>query len=177
MIAADRPSRAEGRTLLREVLDALPDRPEDPEQRRRTIGVVRAYFAAIDAKDEERTRALLSDEAVVELPFSESGRVDPGSFRVYRGIEEVMAFWATAFSLEGDSPGILDAEVTITGNGRVVFIEGFGDVIMTNGRRYRNRYVMRVTVEDDKVVTTREYYNPIISARAFGRDIGSGEDA
>jgi len=34
-----------------------------------------------------------------------------------------------------------------------------------------------VTVEDDKVVTTREYYNPIISARAFGRDIGGGEDA
>jgi len=88
-----------------------------------------------------------------------------------------MAFWATAFSLEGDSPGILDAEVTITGDGRVVFVEGFGDVIMTNGRRYRNRYVMRVTVEDDKVVTTREYYNPIISARAFGRDIGGGEDA
>ena len=177
MVAIDSPSRAEGRTLLREVLDALPDRADDPEQRRRTIDVVRAYFAAIDAKDVEGTRALLSDDAVVELPFSESGRVDPGSFRVYRGIEEVMAFWATAFSLEGDSAGVLDAEVTITADGRVVFIEGFGDVIMTNGRRYRNRYVMRVTVEDDKVVTTREYYNPIISARAFGRDVGSGEDA
>jgi len=177
MVAIDRPSRAEGRTLLREVLDALPDRADDPEQRRRTIDVVRAYFAAIDAKDVEGTRALLSDDAVVELPFSESGRVDPGSFRVYRGIEEVMAFWATAFSFEGDSAGVLDAEVTITADGRVVFIEGFGDVIMTNGRRYRNRYVMRVNVEGDKVVTCREYYNPIISARAFGRDVGSGEDA
>jgi ketosteroid isomerase-like protein len=66
--------------------------------------------------------------------------------------------------------------VTITGDGRVVFIEGYGDVIMTNGRRYRNRYVMRVTVEGDRVATTREYYNPIISARAFGRDIGSGDE-
>ena len=177
MVAAPGPSRSEGRTLLREVLDELPDRADDPEQRRRSIDVVRAYVAAIDAKDVEGTRALLSDDAIVELPFSESGRVDPGSFRVYRGIEEVMAFWATAFSLEGDSAGVLDAEVTITADGRVVFIEGFGDVIMTNGRRYRNRYVMRVTVEDDKVVTTREYYNPIISAAAFGRDIGGGEDA
>ena len=177
MVAIDRPSRAEGRTLLREVLDALPDRADDPEQRRRTIDVVRAYFAAIDAKDVDGTRALLSDHAVVELPFSESGRVDPGSFRVYRGIEEVTAFWATAFSLEGDSPGILDAEVTITGDGRVVFVEGYGDVIMTSGRRYRNRYVMRMTIEGDKVATCREYYNPIISARAFGREIGDGEDA
>ena len=177
MVAAPGPSRSEGRTLLREVLDELPDRADDPEQRRRSIDVVRAYFAAIDAKDVEGTRALLSDDAVVELPFSESGRVDAGSFRVYRGIEEVMAFWATAFSLEADSPGLLDAEVTITGDGRVVFVEGYGDVIMTNGRRYRNRYVMRVNVEGDKVVTCREYYNPIISARAFGRDIGGGEDA
>ena len=122
MVAADRPSRSEGRTLLREVLDELPDRTDDPEQRRRSIDVVRAYFAAIDAKDVEGSRALLSNDAVVELPFSESGRVDPGSFRVYRGIDEVMAFWATAFSLEGDSPGLLDAEVTIAGDGRVVFV-------------------------------------------------------
>jgi ketosteroid isomerase-like protein len=176
MVAVDGPSRAEGRTLLADVLDGLPDRPDDPEQRRRTVDVVRAYFHAIDAKDVAGTRALLSDDAVVELPFSESGRVDQGSFRVYRGIEKVLGFWATAFSLEGDSPGLLDAEVTITGDGRVVFIEAYGDVIMTNGRRYRNRYVMRLTVEGDKVMTTREYYNPIISARAFGRDIGSGDD-
>ena len=88
------------------------------------------------------------------------------------------AVWAIMHDGEALARVLPGAEsVTVTGDGRVVFVEGFGDVIMTNGRRYRNRYVMRVTVEDDKVVTTREYYNPIISARAFGRDIGGGEDA
>jgi len=123
-------------------------------------------------------RSLLSDDIVVELPFYESGRVEQGWFRVYRGVDEVMAFWATAWSLEGESPGLLDAEVTITrDDGRVVFVEAYGDVIMTSGRRYRNRYVLRMTVEDDRVATYREFYNPIISARAFGRDIGGGDDA
>jgi ketosteroid isomerase-like protein len=176
MVTGNGLSSSEGRTLLREVLDELPDRADDPEQRRRSIDVVRAYFATIDAKDAEGMRSLLSDDIVVELPFNESGRVEQGWFRVYRGVDEVMAFWATAWSLEGESPGLLDAEVTITGDGRVVFVEAYGDVIMAGGRRYRNRYVLRMTVEDDRVATYREYYNPIISARAFGRDIGSGEN-
>ena len=95
---------------------------------------------------------------------------------MYRGVDEVMAFWATAWSLEGESPGLLDAEVAITGDGRVVFIEAYGDVIMTNGREYRNRYVFRLTFDDGKVTTFREYYNPITSARAFGREIGIAVD-
>jgi ketosteroid isomerase-like protein len=177
MVTGHAPSSSEGRTILRDVLDALPDRQDDPEQRRRTRDLTRAYFAAIGAKDSGGMRSLLSDGIVVELPFIESGRVEEGWFRVYRGVDEVMGFWAAAWSLEGESPGVLDAGVTITGDERVVFVEGYGDVIMTNGRRYRNRYVMRMTVEDDRVATLREYYNPIISARAFGREIGSGEHA
>lgn len=98
----------------------------------------------------------MSDGVVVELSFNESGRVEQGWFRVYRGVDEAMAFWATAWSLEGESPGLLDAEVTITGDGRVVFVEAYGDVIMASGRRYRNRYVLRMTVEDDRVATYRE---------------------
>jgi len=37
-------------------------------------------------------RSLLSDDIVVELPFYGSGRVEQGWFRVYRGVDEVMAF-------------------------------------------------------------------------------------
>jgi ketosteroid isomerase-like protein len=177
-VTHNEPGGLAGRTRFVDVLDALPDRPDDPEQRHRTLDVVRAYWAAFDSKDADGMRSLLAGDILVELPFSESGRVEQGWFRVYRGVDEVMAFWATAWSLEGGSPGLLDAEVTITGDGRVVFIEAYGDVIMTNGRRYRNRYVFRMTFDAaDKVAAFREYYNPVISARAFGREIGSGADA
>ena len=53
MVTGNGLSSSEGRTLLRDVLDALPDREDDPEQRRRSLDLVRAYFAAIDAKDAE----------------------------------------------------------------------------------------------------------------------------
>lgn len=49
MVTGNGLSSSEGRTLLRDVLDALPDREDDPEQRRRSLDLVRAYFAAIDA--------------------------------------------------------------------------------------------------------------------------------
>ncbi len=63
----------------------------------------------------------------------------------------------------------------MTGDGRVVFVEGFGQVTMANGRDYRNRYVFRMTVDGDKVTSVREYYNPIAAARAFGREITAAE--
>ena len=164
-----------GRTCLLDTIDALPDRPDDPEQRRRTGELLRKYWAAILGQDADALRRLYSDDVLVELPFSESGRVEEGYFRAFRGIEDVMAFWITAFTLEGDDSGLYDAEVTMSGDGRVVFVEGFGQVTMANGRDYRNRYVFRMTVEGDLVTSFREYYNPIVAARAFGRPIAASE--
>ena len=168
------PERA-GRTRLVDTIDGLEDRPDDPEQRRRTRQLLHSYWTAILDQDAQALRPHLSDDTVVELPFSESGRVEEGFFRSFHGLEDVMAFWTTAFSLEGAGSGIYDAEVTISGDGRVVFVEGFGLATMADGRDYRNRYVFRMTVDGDRVTSCREYYNPIISARAFDRPIdGAG---
>lgn len=164
-----------GRTRLVETIEALPPRPDDPEQRRRTMEVLSKYWAAILGQDADALRSLYSDDVLVELPFSESGRVEEGYFRSFRGIDDVMAFWATAFTLEGDDGGLYDAEVNMTGDGRVVFVEGLGQITMANGRDYRNRYVFRMTVDGDKVTSFREYYNPIVAARAFGREIAAAE--
>jgi hypothetical protein len=38
----------------------------------------------------------MTDDVVTEIPFGESGKTDEGSFRVYRGLDEVLGFWATA---------------------------------------------------------------------------------
>jgi len=165
-----------GRTGLLDAIDAVTDRPDDPDQRRRTTQLIRKYFAALFGKDADAVRQLLSDDVLTELPFSESGRVDEGYFRSFRGIEEVMAFWTTTFTLEGDDSNLYDAEITVSGDGRVVFLEAFGHTTMSNGHDYRNRYVIRVTVDDDdKIATFREYYNPIVSARAFGRENASAQ--
>ena len=166
----DRTSLA-GPPLLLDVLHHLIHQPEAPEGHADTLRTVWAYWAAVLGQDAAGLRPLLADDVVVELPFSESGRVDAGYFRSFRGIDDVMAFWATAWSMEGDGLGVFDPEVTVSADGRVVFIEGYGQVTMTTGRDYRNRYVFRITLKDGKVTSFREYYNPIIAARAFGRTI------
>ena len=61
----------------------------------------------------------------------------------------------------------------MSADGRIVFLEGFGDAKMTDGNPYRNRYVVRMTVDGGLVTSFRMYYNPIISARAFHRPVGA----
>ena len=112
------------------------------------------------------------DDVLVEFPFSESGGVQAGEFRVFRGLEAVMNLWTGgAWAAEAEGSTLVDAEITVSADGRIVFIEGFGDATMTDGAPYHNRYVVRMTVDGSLVSSFRMYYNPIISARAFHRPI------
>jgi len=154
-----------------EVLATLPQPADDPSSRAQTRQVLHDYFRAVDAHDLEALRPLMTDDVFVEIPFNESGRTEDGFFRVYRGIDEVMNFWAAAFAAEGKSDGLLATEITESPDGSVVFVEARARLTMASGREYRNRYVMRIEVRGGKIAGTREYYNPITSAYAFQRPI------
>jgi ketosteroid isomerase-like protein len=143
-------------------------RTEGPAE---TLDTFRRWTEAVDEQDLEAIRACMADDILVEIPFSESGRVEDGQFRTYAGIEEVTGFWATAFQAEGESAGPCNVEITVSADGSTIFSEMYGKLTMANGRDYRNRYVMRMVIEDGLVKHVREYYNPIQSAYAFGRKI------
>ena len=64
-----------------------------------------------------------------------------------------------------------DLDLTLNPDGSRLFLEMRGDLTMQSGAEYRNRYVVRMDILEGKVVWNREYYNPIVSARAFGRPI------
>lgn len=145
------------------VLDDMPSSPASD--------VVRRWFTALEVQDLAELDALMAPGVVIELPFSESGRTEPGHFRVYEGHEACLTFWTVAFEAEGDGGPLLDPEVTFGADGATVFVEGRGDIVMASGRRYRNRYVMRMVLRDGLITHVREYYNPIVSAYAFGRPI------
>jgi ketosteroid isomerase-like protein len=154
-----------------DVLDHLGERESSADECAKSRAALRGWFATTHAKDLDGVRALMTDDIVVEIPFSESGRVEDGCFRVYSGADAVCGFWATAFQAEGESEGMLGTEITMTSDGRVAFVEGRGVLSMANGRSYRNRYVMRFVLEGGKVKHVREYYNPIVSAYGFRREI------
>jgi ketosteroid isomerase-like protein len=152
-----------------DVLESVDDPVVDPANLKKSKEALRGWMTTVHEKDLPGVRALMAEDIVIEIPFSESGKTEDGHYRVYTGIEECCDFWAVAFQAEGDSEGMLGTEITFCADGRVAFVEGRGELSMANGRTYKNRYVMRTVFDNGKVAHVREYYNPIVSAYGFRR--------
>jgi ketosteroid isomerase-like protein len=146
--------------------------PEDsPEKRRKSKDLVLAFFRAIAAKDPQGLAEALSPDALYEIPFSESGSTEPGAHRRYVGRDQVVDFWMQTASAGTKNLGAEELELSITADGGRLFIEQRGNMVMADGKSYRNRYVFRFEFENGKIKSVREYYNPVVSAYAFGRPI------
>lgn len=156
-------------------LGALLRSDEDPEdsreKRRKSKDLVLAFFRAIAAKDPQDLVEALSPDALYEIPFSESGSTEPGAHRRYVGRDQVVDFWMQTASAGTKNLGAEELELSITADGGRLFIEQRGNMVMADGKSYRNRYVFRFEFEDGKIKSVREYYNPVVSAYAFGRPI------
>ncbi len=108
--------------------------PEDsPASRDRSRIVLKDYFRALRAKDLEALRAVFTEDIVIEIPFNESGKTDVASYRVYRGVEDVLQFWAIAFRAEGQSHGWTETDMTVSADGSRVFLEWRGHLTMADG--------------------------------------------
>ena len=156
------------------VLLRSDDDPIDrPEARRAAKDAIRRYFRAVAEQDMDALAAGMTDDVVYELPFSETGSVEPGGYRRYEGAAEVVAFWRSVASSGLKSAPPEDVELSITADGARVFIEQRGNMTTADGRPYRNRYVFRFDIRDGRVAQVREYVNPIISAYAFRRPVAN----
>ena len=148
------------------------DDPEDSAEKRRELKVlILKFFRAIAAKDPQGLAEVLSPDVLYEIPFSEIGLTEPGAHRRYVGREEVVNFWMQTASAGTKNLGADEVELSITADGGRIFIEQRGNMVMTDGKSYRNRYVFRFDFESGRIKSAREYYNPIISAYAFARPI------
>jgi ketosteroid isomerase-like protein len=163
------PSQHDRERDVLDLIDDTPDPPDSPEGRAVARRLIRHWWTTVRAKDLDGLATILADDVVIELPFNESGRNEEGGFRRYEGLQQVRGFWEVAFKAEGKSHGMTDVEITISADGKMVFVEGRGNLTMASGKSYRNRYVFRFLIEDERVKHVREYYNPITSAHAFGR--------
>lgn len=158
-------------TLVDSVITEFVSPPDDPAGRARALNLLRLWHIGIEHHDFDLLESLMHAEVVIELPFNESGLTEAGRYRVYQGIPACIEFWRAAAKFEGEMRPFEDTDLTISPDGSRLFLEARGDVTMRSGTLYRNRYVLRIDVEDAKVRRYREYYNPITSAHAFGRPI------
>lgn len=141
-----------------------------PEAHAGAIRIAEQWIRGDEEKDKSLKLDVVADNMVLEIPFSESGRTEEGHFRRYVGREQIINFIDTAFAAEKAVKAI-NPEYVVSHDARTVFVEVRGQVEMSDGKDYRNRYVLRFDIEDGKIVSLKEFYNPIVSAVAFGREI------
>ncbi len=155
------------------LLKSNDDPLDSPEGRRAAKNAILAFFKAVAAKDAAALSGTITDDAVYEIPFSESGSTEAGHFRRYVGAPAVIAFW-TATTADGPkSLGPEDVELSINADGSRVFIEQRGNMVLSDGRPYRNRYVFRFAIRNGRICHVREYLNPVTAAYAFKRKIAN----
>ena len=144
-----------------------------PEGRRAAKDAILAFFRAVATRDATALGKAITEDAVYEIPFSESGSTEPGQFRRYVGAAEVIEFWTATTANGPKSLGPEDVELSINADGSRVFIEQRGNMVLSDGRPYRNRYVFRFSIRDRLVCHVREYFNPVTAAYAFKRKIAN----
>jgi ketosteroid isomerase-like protein len=155
--------------LLKSDVDPI----DSPQGRRAAKDAIRRFFKAIAAKDRGGLIDSITAKVIYEIPFTESGSTEPDGYRRYVGSEAVVDFWMSTVADGPKNLGPDEVELSITADGGRVFIEQRGNMILPDGKSYRNKYVFRFSIVDGRVDHVREYFNPIIAAYAFRRKIAN----
>jgi uncharacterized protein len=134
------------------------------ELAQRNARLVTDYLEAINRWDFDTMKVLLHPDVSYELPYA------PEPFpRVTKGLDATIEF------IRG-IPAFLDTEnlhdITVhefASDPNELLAEYKSDTrITTTDRNYRNNYVLRVTVRDDKIIRFAEYFDPIQLVIALG---------
>jgi uncharacterized protein len=139
--------------------------------RERNMEIAREYLDAINAWDFDKKRELLDDDAVFEMGFA------PEPFaRTLRGKENILAFVETI-------PALIDCENlhdiwtdTLASDPAEVICTYKSDMEIKPKRTpYRNQYITRWTIRDEKITYFGEFYDPIPLVVALGGSVESGQ--
>jgi ketosteroid isomerase-like protein len=143
-----------------------------PAVARPADALVNAWLDALSRKDRPALEAMIAEDAVFEYPFDRSGKTEAGSWRSFRGRDAVLKNYVDVALARLSPIGWTEREVTRSADGSRVFVEALGDMGL-GGVPYRNRYVLRFDIKDDRITHMKEYLNPVTSAIATGTTTGA----
>ena len=144
---------------------------------RATLETAKEFIRAVEAKDIDAVTLTLRDD--VEQLFMHSNGVTSAEgvadiiagrrrglcVADVSGQEEVLAYTRALFD-KFDPLVWRNHQWTVSPDGRDVFFHATGDMVVARtGRPYRNTYLTRFDVTDDKIVRMAEYGNVLMYAR------------
>jgi ketosteroid isomerase-like protein len=124
--------------------------------------LLRRVFDAFGAADVAALDDLYTDDYVLELPYAK-----PEPVRV-EGRSAVQEYLTRAFTVFRFQLAI--TEVNELADGDLVAEYTSDGTVVTTGKRYANTYVGIWRFRDGRVRSTKEWYDPIVSAEAVAPD-------
>ncbi|MDG2003298.1 MAG: nuclear transport factor 2 family protein [Novosphingobium sp.] len=134
------------------------------------LALARQVIDGLERKDEAAVIAVLHEDVVLHVPFPlVEGENTTGTRRqtgeaVHRYLEEsnelteTVRFNNIAWRTTDDGLALFQAD---------------GEVLLRDGRPYRNHYLFLFEAKNGKISQWWEYYNPVIAAIAFGAPLES----
>jgi ketosteroid isomerase-like protein len=135
------------------------------------LETAKAFIAALSDLNADKALMLLSDEAVLEMPYPlASGENKYGTQRMWG---DPLHKYVKGITQRNSSIAFENAVWRVADDG-VLILECDGDMVRAkDGARYQNRYIVLFAVTNGKITLWREYFNPVVAARAFGIPLDS----
>jgi ketosteroid isomerase-like protein len=128
--------------------------------------IAKSFINSLTKRDAAAAIALLHDDAVLEMPYPlASGENKYGTHKMWG---EPLRIYVKGI-VERNSKIAFDNVVWYETDRDTVILEANGDLVRSkDGLRYQNKYLILFETRDGKVITWREYFNPVVAARTFG---------
>ena len=131
----------------------------DDETRRRNRELLERSFEAVGRGDVAGQLSSCTDDMVLELPYADPPVRLEGKEAIRAHVGPALETFRFRLKLTAvydcADPDLLVAEYTSEGQ------------VTTTGRDYRNSYIGIVRFRDGLICFQREYYNPVVAARAL----------
>jgi ketosteroid isomerase-like protein len=130
---------------------------------------VEGFIEALQQKDPIILSTLLDPQASVVLPMTFSGNPTPET--QFEGKDAVLGYLQQILT-HMEQIRFTDPKLSVVSDENVLFFEAIGDFITTTNAPYKNVYVLKFELQDNKIVHVTEYANPVTYAMTFGVKLG-----
>ena len=131
-----------------------------------SLDTAKAFIAALSKRNADGALHLLSDEAVLEMPYPLAAGENAYGTRKMWG--DALRQYVAGIN-ERNSKISFNNVVWRAANDGAVILECDGDMVRSkDGKKYKNKYIIVFEVADEKITLWREYFNPVVAARTFG---------
>ena len=130
------------------------------------IDVAKSFIDALSNRDADSAIELLHPDAILEMPYPlAAGENKYGTRRMWG---EPLRMYVGGIIERNSKIAFNNMTWHETTSGTAI-LEADGNLIRAkDGQPYQNRYVILFEAKGGKLITWREYFNPVTAARTFG---------